>query len=356
MDKNESGRPTESGTTSRRGFIGAVSGAAGALYAGALALPGVANAAASPSRTYSAGREFLYVEGALVGPLMGRDGGTPFIETRIVPTPGEAFPTTVVGTPKVEPLVLEFGSGMAGSLYQWVMDALNPKTMLNRKSGYVAFTSYDGTETGRLTFHQALLSEVTLPALDVAANRAPVAFAIKLDPELTQLQLEPGASVKHTLPMGAKSNAWNTAGFSLAIDGIDTTKVMAVNPHTTALKAAASSTGEFRVETKQPVGVDIGRLELIVRMDGARQFLDWFNQLWGPQGNPSQQFLRTATLDFMTRDTAGAVIKAFGKATFHQVGVSKVSQVPLEPGAAAVAKVKVELYASAVAFDLKGFA
>lgn len=354
MAKKESGRPIESGTTSRRGFIGAVSGAAGALYAGAFALPGAANAAMS--RSCTAGRDFLYVEGALVGPLMGRDGGTPFVETRVVSTPGEAFPTTVLGTPKVEPLLLEFGSGMAGSLYEWVMDALNPKTMLNRKSGFVAFTNYEGMETGRLTFHQALLSEVTTPALDTAATRAPVAFAIKLDPEITQLQLAPSGSVKHTLPLGAKSNAWNTSGFSLAIDGIDTTKVLAVNPHTTALKVAASSTGEFRVETRQPVGVDVGKLELIVRMDGARQYLDWFNQLWGPQGDPGQQFLRTAAIDFVTRDpTTGAVIKTFGKAIFHQAGVSKVSQMPLESGSG-VAKVKVELYASAVTFDLKGFA
>lgn len=359
--------------TARRIFPGSVCTLVPALcaVAGAMlaTLPSPARAAGAGYETPT--RDVLVIEGVgSAGVMASREGGTPFVETSVIPTPEPPFFRNIAGTVRSDPMTLKFGAGLSASLYQWVQDALHPKTMLNRKNGYFAFVDAESKETGRLNFFDALISEITLPALDLANTRDAALLTVKLVPQATQLQMAPGATVQYGGSIAPKSGAdWRTFGFAVAIEGgsgpqINPNAVVAMDAHTTTLQM--SDPGKERVGTQVlPLP---GPLVLMVREDSARQFLDWFNLLWsGPQTDPDaqQQYLRTVTVTYLKRDAlTGAVVATYGTATFHQVGISRISPVPSQTTSAGqtgsaldrLRKVRVELYASALTLDIKGLA
>lgn len=341
----------ESPTTSRRAFIGTAGGAAGALFAGSAgalgALPGAAIAA--DTRSFTTARELLYLEGLPMGLLSGRDGGLPFVEVKSLRTGIEPV-KGVAGTVKYEPLILQFGAGMPNSLFQWIADSMQLQPSVKR-SGFIAFVGIDGNEGGRLNFTNALISEVTLPALDGASKEA-VAMTITLVPEFTQLFLSPTTAVKHTLTVGPKTKNWLGANYRMAIDKIDLKSLMAVDAQTTTIKIGSSQPGQDRLPISAPTGIENGNLVLTVREVDARQFLDWFNQLWGPNGNPNDPaLLRTATLNLMSVDMKAVL----GTVIFRDVGVARISPQRLESNADAIRKCKIELYVGSTTIDPKSF-
>lgn len=352
MDTNEPERSNdESPKTSRRTFLASAAGAAGA--AGALftsAAGAVGGLIAAPSAAITKGataREILYLENTPMGFLSGRGGGLPFVEVQSVKTglePGKG----IAGTVKYEPLILEFGAGMPTSLYEWISDSLQLKP--TRKSGYLAFVGFDGNEGGRLTFTNALISEVTFPALD-GANKDVAAMTIALQPEFTQLFLSPGTPVKHALPLGLKQKNWLSSNFRMAMDRIDLKGLMAVDAQSTRIRMSQGVAGQDKFPTSVPTGIENGTLVIAVREADSRQFLDWFNQLWGPNGNPNDpSLLRPATIDLMDPTLKNVM----GSVRFNDLRVAKVAPETTGPSDA-IRKVKVEFLVGSTTIEPKTF-
>lgn len=341
----------ESGTTSRRAFIGTMGGAAGALYAGALGTLGGLPGAAIAAGNFPTLRELLYLDGVPMGVISGRDGGLPFVEVPSIQTGIEPTKANAGGV-KHQPLVLQFGGGsMPVSLFQWIADCMQLQPA--RKSGFVALIGIDGNEGGRLNFTNALISEVTLPAFSATAPKAAPAMTITLVPEFTQLFLSPPTPVKHTLPAAAKAKNWVGANYRMAIDNIDLTRLLEVDAQTTTIKMTQSQAGQDRFPSSAPMGVENGKLTLTVREGDARQFLDWFNQLWGAKGNPNDPaLLRTATLEFLSQDLKAVI----GRVKFNGVGVAKIEPQRVESSTESFRKVKIELYVGSTTIDAKTFA
>lgn len=348
MDINERERLTvESPTTSRRAFLATAAGAAGAagaLFGGSAGAVG-ALLAAPLATSFATARELLYLDGSPFGLLSGRSGGLPFVEFQ---PPATATEVKSGGIVRFEPLVLQVAAGMPSSLYQWITDSAQLQAV--RKSGFIAFIGFDGNEGGRLNFTNALISEITLPALD-AASKDSLALTITLVPEYTQLFLSPPTPVKHTLPINTKAKSWLGSHFRLKIDKIDAKGVIGVESQTTTIKLAAFQPGVDKFSTKAPTGIENGRFVISVVESDARQFLDWFNQLWGPQGNPNDPaLLRSATLEYLS-PTLTAVI---GAVTFKNVGIAKIE--PERVAATdAIRKVRIEMYVGSTTIEAKSF-
>lgn len=337
MDTNEIAPVSEQSLmTSRRAFIASAGGAGAALFAGSAgAVGGLIAAPLAGAKSLATAGELLFLDNVPMGLISGRSGGLPFVEVR---SQGDA--------PRVayQPLVLEFGAGMPSSLYQWIADSLQQQAV--KRSGFLAFVAYDGTEGGRLSFTNALISEVTFPALD-GASRDTFTMSITLVPEFTQLFLAPTTAVKHPLP-GHASKHWLSSNFRMTMDSIDLSRLAAVQSRTTALQAGKSVVGQ---EKAGPATAS-ENLVITVAEDTARQFLEWFNQLWGAKGAPNDpKLLRSASLEFLGPDMKNVI----GTVRFNGVRVMKIEPQRIANSAQPIRKFDIELQVGSTTIDPKTF-
>ena len=253
--------------TSRGEFLKRTGGAAAVVAgagvgAGALAR----SAAAADQRTYTAGRFALDIDGASVGRFVGLDGGN--LENEVVNDPPgpDNIQKKHVANVKWTNCTIQTGSGMSASFYKWVKDAFDHgfDSSAARRTSVIAAGSR-GEEAFRRSFSQALITEVTIPALDTSSTKVcqiPVTFTSQLVTD----------SKPSGLPVvAAKQKAWLCSNFRLSLDGINTaSRVSKIDSFT--WKCAILDTGS-------PPVIDVGNITVHCDLSILPDFQQWLANL-----------------------------------------------------------------------------
>ena len=187
------------------------------------------------TRSYVAGNFLLKLDGADTGFVKSIDGGA--IHADVIDEPGGAsfFVKKHIGPPKYEEFAVQTGWWMGKTLYEWI--AASWKMNYQRKNGSIV--AYDVTLEARSEreFLNALITEVRFPALD-GASKEQVCMTVKFGPELIRHKKASGTAAMPLVK--AAQEMWLAANFRLEIDGLDCTKVTAVDSFT------VRQTGEHR--------------------------------------------------------------------------------------------------------------
>lgn len=162
---------------------------------------------------------FLMLEGEPAGWMYAIEGGG--VDAEVLPDKigDDGFVRKRPGRVKYTNITLIVGSEMSKKFYDWMKASFDGKdARYIRKSGEIIAADFNYKVVRRIHFENALITEVTLPALD-AKDKGPARLFMNLIPERARITALPGDT-----PIDApkfKQKAWLTANFRLKIDGLE---------------------------------------------------------------------------------------------------------------------------------------
>jgi hypothetical protein len=205
---------------------------------------------------------------------------------------------------------------------------------------------YEGAEQRRLTFSQALITEVGFPALDAASKDA-AQIALKITPEFTQRAPGSGAKTSASLPKGMQKQ-WLRSNFRLTIDGLDCTRVNRVEPVIVRQAVAEDQVGELRDYERQPSALDVGDLVVTLPESDAQNWYAWHHD-FVIQGYAGSQFEKTGKLELLASNLKDVVFElAFKGLGIHRLAAER----PQEATAQGISRVRASMYCEELTFAI----
>jgi hypothetical protein len=251
---------------------------------------------------------------------------------------------------KYEDITIACGTGMSKGLYSWVKDSFEHK--YSRHNGAIVAATFDHKEMSRLTFYEALISEVGLPALDASSKDA-AKMTIKFSPEKTRMTttLGGGPSIAGKFPIKSDiQKQWLPANFRLRIDGLDPacTRVNKIDALVVKQKNTDMPVGELRDYQREPVALEIPNLVITFPESHADDFYKW-HESFVIQGNNGDAAEKNGTLEYLDP----SLKKTLFTVTFKHLGVFKLTTDKSEAGAESIRRVKAEMYCEEMVWDFK---
>lgn len=280
------------------------------------------------ARTFTAGKFALTLDGIACGFVESVDGGD--ISADVVETAAgnTFFAKKTIGQPKYEDFVLLIGLGLAKPVYEWIAATLNGNYL--RKDGAVTTADANLNAQADSQFLQALIHEVGFPALDAASKSAPH-LTIKFSPELTKFAK---ASGKVPAP-GGRQKAFVASNFRLELDGIDCSRVRAIDAFTVAVDI-------------EPGRVEVPNIHVTIS-DGptAASWQLWFED-FVIKGNNDESKEKTGTIVYLGPDLKTEL----GRVVLHNVGICALRHGKQDASGGVVRTLDAELYCERVELQI----
>ena len=341
MKRNNPDTEPASQFPSRRDFLrtmGLLTG--GALVSGVPLLSLAADAVRREG--FATGRFGLELDGAFAGFLSSVEGGSGVADVITLRSGGDLIPRKQLGAVKYENITLTYGAGMSKAFNGWIKDTLDSKQP--RKNGAVLMLDFDFKERSRMTFQQALLTEIAFPSLDAASKDA-AKMTIKIAPQSTRLIAGTAAAVSGGVKSEQKT--WASSNFRLRIHGLEDacTRVNKIEPLLVKQAIQNISTGAERKVTSQTGPLEFSNLVITLRETDAGPFYAWYDD-FAIKGNNGDDKERQGVLEFLAPDLKEVLFTV----TLHHLGVFNFAPEKMEAGSDNIRRVKVEMYCEAMQF------
>src|SRR5215475_3784542 len=132
------------------------------------------------------------------------------------PVGGQPWKAKHIHNPTCEPITVQVGLSMSDSFFDWIADSWAGK--YSRRNGSIITYDHDMNVRYEFEFHEALILETTVPALD-ASSKEPGFITVKFQPERGEHKMDPGGSyIQARTPVRQK--LFSPADFRLDIDGL----------------------------------------------------------------------------------------------------------------------------------------
>jgi phage tail-like protein len=283
------------------------------------------------TRSFTAGNFFFNLDGVKCGFLKAVDGGGISADVIGEKAGPDFFVKKHIGQPKYEDVVITFGFEMAQNVYDWI--AASWKQNYSRKDGSIVVTDASLKAISERQFFHALISEVTIPALDASSKDAGF-FTLTFSPELIR---EVKAAGKLVMPKPVPQKRFLPANFRLEIDGLDCSKVSKIDSFTVKQTVVTDDIGQLRDPVKEPGKVDFPNLSVTLSEAGDATWVDWF-QDFVVKGNNGDAAEKSGRIVFLAPDLKAEL----GRIELHNVGIFALRHPP--SAAETVSRVVAELY------------
>ena len=260
-------------------------------------------------------------------------------------TGSTTFQMKHVATVEIEPLSIDVGISASTPVLTWVQDSWSRK--FSRRNGELIHADFNLNSVLEQSFRDALLSEVTFPALDGSDKNAAY-LNIKLLPEFIELKKGDGNKVKGV--DSQKQKLWTPSSFRLDIDTVASSKyVNKIDSFTVKQKIKPLYVGKSRYPELEPTGVEFPKLNITIAAAHAGDFIDWYNELVvkGDQ-DPSQQ--KTGSIDFLDPSTNQEIFSI----DLKKIGINHLTIEKSDANAESIKRCKIELYVESLELNLKG--
>jgi phage tail-like protein len=308
-----------------------------------LGLMATLTGAAGPGRSYVAGRYGIELDGVFMGFVQSAEGGHAYSEVVSELVGAERVARKHIGNVKYEEITIRVGANMPKAFYQWLQETMAGQS--SRKNGAIIAADYNYRETERLTFTNALITEISFPALD-AASKDPAYITIKISPETTRRAKPTG----QPLPLlGAKHKQWLPANFRLRIDGLEqsTSRVNKIEALTVKQKVVTDAIGESRDYEIEPTSLEIPNLVVTFSEHEADAWYDWAESfiIAGENGADKE---KNGSLEFLAPNLKDVLFSL----SFQHLGIFKLTPDKVEAGSEQIRRVKAEMYVEEMAMSL----
>lgn len=290
-------------------------------------------------RAASAGAFALELQGAPVGFLHGASGGDAKATTVIGGGSG-GFADKHPGQLQYSDLLLEVGTGMEPAVYAWIASAWEGKS--TRMSGAVVLADYNFQVMARREFHDALLAETALPALDASSKDAAY-ITLRLAPASVRAS-KGGGSVPSAL--ATKQRPWLASNFRLEIPGLDCTRVRRIEPFRVGTKIATDLRGADLRGSAEPGALQVSDLVVTLPEAYADTWQDWM-QSFLVDGKSDEE--KSGDLVLLGTDLQSEVARVH----LSGLGIISATHPPVET-AGAIRNVVFTLYCERATLEWKG--
>jgi len=301
-------------------------------------------------RGYVAGKYAIEIDGHPGGWLFSAEGGAATSDVVTEKLGPDHIQKKHIAGVKYEDISFSFGTGMSKGVYGWVKDSFDHK--YTRRNGAIIAATFDHKEMTRLTYTNALISEIGLPALDVSSKDA-AKMTLKISPEYTRMTttLGGGPSISGKYPIDAKvQKKWLPANFRLNIDGLKDpcSRVNKIEALTLKQKNVENPVGELRDFEKEPAYLEVPNLVITLPESHADDMYKWHED-FVIKGNNGDDKERNGTLEYLTPNLQEVLFTV----TFKHLGIFKIAMDKVESGAEGLRRVKVEMYCEEMQWDFR---
>jgi phage tail-like protein len=299
----------------------------------------------SPARTGGQLKIALELGDTLAGWVHSVEGGgaTGEVVTEKQGTDGVA--RKHIGNVKYEDITISCAAGMSKHFYEWISDTLASKGAETRRNGAIKLVDFDYNIKAVRTFTNAIISEVTFPALDAGSKDA-AKLTLKFSPEVTRFKKGSGKVVNDDA--NSKQKAWLPSNFRLTIDGLEAAcaKVSKVEALTIKQKVAESPVGELRDLQIEPTKIEFPNLKVSLADVNAEQFAAWHED-FVIKGNNGQEQEKSGLLEYLDQ-TRSKVLMAI---SLKGLGIFKYDLDVITAGAnESPTQAKIEMYCEKIEF------
>jgi len=301
-------------------------------------------------RGQTAGKYAIELDGITAGWVQNVEGGHATSDVVTEKLGSDHLARKHIAGVKYEDITVNCGTGMSKAFYQWIKDSFDHKH--SRKNGAVIAANYDFKEVTRLTFTNALVTEIGYPALDAASKDA-AKMTIKIAPEYTRWtqQAGGGQSISGKYANDAKvQKKWLPANFRLKIDGLEIpcSKVNKIEAIVVKQKVTENPVGELRDYQKEPAHVEIPNLVITFPDSHSKEFYDWHED-FVIKGNNGQDKEKGGTLEYLTPNLQEVLFTL----TFSNLGIFKCTPEKVEAHSENIRRTKAEMYCEDIKFEYK---
>jgi hypothetical protein len=240
------------------------------------------------------------------------DSGTAEVLEQTVP--GDLLSVKRLGAVRYGPIRLTCGSTIDASLFAWMQQMVSGGQRA-KNGALISVDAYGGHVIDRLDFTNALMTGLTLPALD-ASSRQAGQFAIELTPEQVQLTA-PKVSYQW---MSRLPDHWQVANFQVTIAGLDCTMVVQVDALPISIEMQQQAVGAQRIAPLVPSRIEIPDLSLSLAPPAA-DFTQWHEDFAIHQTGGSQHE-KHGQLDYLGNTLHDVLFSV----TFDQLGIHKLTR------------------------------
>lgn len=281
----------------------------------------------------TAGNHVLILDGVNCGFLKSVEGGGIRAEVIVETAQPGAVAKKHVGPPNYEDFKVQVGMAMAKPLLEWIRATLRLESP--RKSGSVVAADANLNATSERQFTDALISEVTIPALDGSSKEAAY-LTLGFAPESTK---RVKASGKVSPPKAPAQKEFLVSSFRFELDGLDATKVSKIDGFTIKQTFATAEVGGTREPVREPGSIEFPNLRVTLAESAAQTWIDWFED-FVIKGNSGDEWEKGGAIVFLSPDLKNEVLRV----KLGNVGIFSLAPEKVGAGADQIARVKAELY------------
>lgn len=212
----------------------------------------------------------LELDGESAGHLASVDVGAIKAEAVDMPVASDFITKKAIGNVEYGNTTITTGLSEAQQQLDWVASVWRKSVM--EKSGAVILADMNFKERRRVTFANALVTEVKLDDLDANNNKKPYQMTYAIVPEMMKYESASGAQIKGNL--GMKQKSWNPANFRIKMGGLPCERVTKASGLKCSVEVAKEYHGSFRHPTRHSVSPKFDDFTMEISGD-EKAFTEW---------------------------------------------------------------------------------
>jgi hypothetical protein len=242
------------------------------------------------------------------------------------------------GTIKGEVVTINIGVSMGKGLYEWIKASLDETHL--RKNGYVVAADYNYKAKSYRHFRDALITEITIPALDSSSTDTSF-FTIKFDAEEITYQAGDDADIKSVA--NTKQKTWLTSNFRLRLGDLPCGRVSKIDSFTIKQHIQQDAVGSQRISTKEPTGLEIPNLKVTFSASDVKPWVTFFDDFVKGQGAEL-----SGAIEFLDP----SLKEVLGSVDLFQVGIRSLAEDKGEANKDSIKRATAELYVERMMLNL----
>jgi hypothetical protein len=294
------------------------------------------------NRAYTAGHFELSIDGTVTPAyLKSVEGGLAKINSTEAQTGSDPIKIKSTSSREIDGMSLEIGMSEVGPIWLWI--AQSWRREFNRKNGHVIHADANYRQQLVHQFSEALIEEVTFPALDAASKDA-MFMKLKIRPE--RVDIFPGdRQTRIFAPDLRKQKLWQSSAFRLRLDRYDTSKVNKIDAFTIkqGIKPVTAGRGDHTswFPELEPTKIDFPDLKVHMSLHYATTIMEWYRMVV-LEGQRETDFETDGAIEFLSPDRK----QVLGTVNLYGVGIKSFNVDKSEANTDQLKRCTFDLYVS----------
>jgi phage tail-like protein len=302
-----------------------------------------ANFSALTRRTYTAGHFQLAIDGVTTPTFIKSvEGGYAKIKSDDVQVGTDPIRTKHVTVREIEPITLEVGVSQVDQIWLWI--AQSWRREFSRRSGQIIHADFNYRPQVIQQFHDALIEEVSFPALDASSKDA-LFVKVKIRPERVNIDTVQDDNPLSGSTYKPQQKLWTSSAFRLRLhNGVETDWVNKIDGF--AVKqgvktVAVGRAGTDRFPQIEPTKLEFPDLKVTMPMQHAGTAMEWYKMVV-LEGIPETVFETEGVIEFLSPDRK----KVLGEINLYGVGIKSFQMPKSEANSDQIKRCTFDLYVS----------